>query len=757
MKQPARTTVLVFAIAAAVVWVRIQPARVDRLSPFDRSLYVVADAQGRERVLLGDYDSYDWLRIARNLLRTGSPCDSIVAGECRDQHTLAPVGTHDRYAESLHPRAIAVLHRVLSFFDTQRPLDSSAFLLPVLIGALAVPPAFGIGSMLGGVASGVVASIVIALHPMVLERTIGGDNDVWNLTLPLWIVFAAARALDAERRKSQVLWAIAASTLTALQAWAWSGWVFAYSIVFFSVVANLVLAVGGRLAGRSSWGIARPAVVLFAFWLSSGVLTRFVATDEPYLEIPVAALSALRPSSPSVPSVDAAWPDALANVGELVRPDLTLLVDWTGGRPLVLAGCFGILLVLFDPARGASVLTVVWFLAAAHLSFGGRRFVLLLVPPLGLGVGALAGRTVHWIEERVRMLRVPARAIARSIVGGAVAALVVILLQRGWSFASGFRPTVDRSWVEALERLRAETPANAIVFSWWDYGHWIKYFAERRVEIDGATLGTHAPAWFARALAASDERRTVGLLRMLACGSDATPHPEEVLGAYGKLRAAGQSDRDARSAVERLASLDRGEAEAWLRSSGLDAPSTSSILASTHCAAPPSYVVLDARMSGMQAWRGLARWRDEPELDGYLAGGPVDCHAAGGSDVLTCPIGARYAANAIVESLTYRTSEPASARLIVILDGRRRSTFAPAEVLVAGRDGIEGTSPAASNLPISALIDPERHRVIVGPGDLLHSTFTGLVLLGGRGSRYFERFDERRAGRLVTWTVRWPD
>src|SRR5262245_25885214 len=41
---------------------------------------------GREYVYLAGVDSYLWLRHARNYLQTGTVCDAIVDGECRDTY-----------------------------------------------------------------------------------------------------------------------------------------------------------------------------------------------------------------------------------------------------------------------------------------------------------------------------------------------------------------------------------------------------------------------------------------------------------------------------------------------------------------------------------------------------------------------------------------------------------------------------------------------------------------------------------------------
>ena len=74
-------------------------------------------------------------------------------------------------------------------------------------------------------------------------------------------------------------------------------------------------------------------------------------------------------------------------------------------------------------------------------------------------------------------------------------------------------------------------------------GYWIKYVAQRRVNNDGGSLRTHIPFWTAKALAAPYELESAGLLRMLDCGSDATPEAEGSEGAYGELIAHGPNLR----------------------------------------------------------------------------------------------------------------------------------------------------------------------------------------------------------------------
>ncbi len=70
-----------------------------------------SDDIGRPHTYLGDYDSYTWLRGARNILRRGSPCDTEINGACRDDFTLAPFGYDSPYLGSPHIRVIDAVHR----------------------------------------------------------------------------------------------------------------------------------------------------------------------------------------------------------------------------------------------------------------------------------------------------------------------------------------------------------------------------------------------------------------------------------------------------------------------------------------------------------------------------------------------------------------------------------------------------------------------------------------------------------------------
>jgi len=48
----------------------------------------------------------------------------------------------------------------------------------------------------------------------------------------------------------------------------------------------------------------------------------------------------------------------------------------------------------------------------------------------------------------------------------------------------------SNDWIETLEWIKLNTPENAIIASWWDYGYWITTMSDRTTIVDNATLST---------------------------------------------------------------------------------------------------------------------------------------------------------------------------------------------------------------------------------------------------------------------------
>jgi hypothetical protein len=818
---------------AVDAWIAAHPAQYARQVEAEsgrlRAQLRADGGDGRSYVLLGDLDSYFFLRQARARLCTGAGCAPVDSGQ--DAFTLAPVGMK-RPTGSLHVWAIAVLHRLASLIDPAQPLPGSAFWVPVVVGVLGVVPAFAIGRRLSGPIGGFFAAVFSALHPALLQRSMGSDNDVWNVVLPLCMAWALIAALTATRPAAQVAGAIAAGAVAGVHAATWRGWTFAFVALLAGLAATAVLqAVRARAVSLSGTGAAlrTTLVVAVIYYLSTAVSAAVLGGDLSGLGIPLEAVrhlwASVSPPTPEVAGRAFRWPAALDTVGELWVPNLGVIAGYSYGALLFFVGWIGLLVLLLPRGewqvghflvliggtllyrylltaqltrpvllgllalplaaagalsvaaprdvdtsqRGAAVLVAVWFVAALYFSFNAVRFVLLLAAPFGLAAGSAVGRLHLWLDaEAARQSWLPT-SLARALAGLGMAALVVLPVRSGYSTAAAYVPAIDRAWVDSLERLRTTTPPDAIINAWWDYGYWIAYYGERRVSADGGTLLTHVPHWLARAQLSPSERESVGLLRMLNCGSDATPFDEHARGAFAKLRSYGVDEHTAAVTVGRLASLSRAAAGELLAGLGLGVAARDDVLSATHCAPPEAYLMLTSDQAGMQGWWSLGMWNP----DGAAPAGPptafgrgfitrdwVSCAPTPNGE-LRCPIGHPARDGQTIEAVIFRADAPGQAGLEVRAGAQGEpSRVAPPLVLVAGPQALEQIEPLAGDpAQPTVLIDTVAMRVLVGSARGLRSTYTALLHLDGRYARHFHKVDDRtgyRGQRVVTWRIDWP-
>ena len=835
-------------------------------------------ADGVQRIILGDYDSYHWLRMARNYLRTGTTCDAVVDGQCRDTYANAPVGRRNVYNRSLHIAAIVALHRLITMFKPAYPLYASSFLVPVIVGVLGVFPAFAIGARLAGPLGGLCAALLAAVNPLFLSRSIGSDDDVWNIVLPLFMVWALIEAISASRPSRQTGFALLAAAFVGLHAATWTGWTFTYAVVMLAIMATLLLEFLGWVVSRysgTSWSPAnlkRAALVMAVFYLGAGFFTT-AAGAAGYFRIPLELIKPL--SGASHPSGAAAqiawWPDVFSTVAELTPQNLGTIAAKMGAPVYFFVSWLGLLLLLVpragwklphfalliggnylywyllaasQPGRlsllvlltsplaaavvidlfsqrvlsddlGAVLIVVAWFLGALFLSYQGPRFVMLMVPPFAITFGVALGRLQQWAEPRACLFRPSAAWITRPALLAVLAAVLILPVRQGYAAARSYLPKMNAAWWSTLSVLRQQSPPDAIVNTWWDYGYWAKYVAARRVNNDGGSLRTHIPYWTARALAAPSERESAGLLRMLDCGSDATPEAEGNEGAYGKLLSYGVDGLKAEAIITELARMSRPQAQAYLAEQKLNAAAQANILRSTHCDPPASYLLLTSAMEPLGGWWYLANWdfrrayvvnrarlmpetpaiaelvsrlgyspeearslyqraaalRSQPEQQKFIEPKMSNLNSAwftcdrGDSADLACKTDVRLDKTTVVKQVIFHSANPADSRVVAVHDNTdtggttEEVQLTPAVVVLAAVDRIrEVSNPAPESSELAVLVDVPGARVRLSTPKLLHSTFNRLTYLDGRYGRLFDKVHEETGfggERVTLWRINW--
>jgi asparagine N-glycosylation enzyme membrane subunit Stt3 len=324
----------------------------------DQYTYQVPD-EG-EHTYLGGTDSYHWLHIARKLIRSGRLCEPVEGGRCIDAFGHAPVGAPQAYPYSLHVFAIVAIHRLVTTFRPHYPLAASSKLLAVTVAVLGVVPAFFVGRLLAGTLGGLIAAVMITLHPLVLVRSLRGDNDVWNFVLPLFMVWAAAEALSGARWR-RTIYAVLAGAVAGLHATIWQGWIFAYVVVTVGIFGYLAIQTVTAIGDTRSWrvwhreGVLAAAQTLLVFYVATGFFVTLAGDGNDYLMLPLKALEEFTGAlfdTGSRPATSAlAWPDVLGTVSELQRLDLSLIAVKLGGKVFMLIGLVGLLLAFYPRQR----------------------------------------------------------------------------------------------------------------------------------------------------------------------------------------------------------------------------------------------------------------------------------------------------------------------------------------------------------------------------------------------------------------------
>ncbi|MFA5101130.1 MAG: hypothetical protein WC547_09635, partial [Candidatus Omnitrophota bacterium] len=76
------------------------------------------------------------------------------------------------------------------------------------------------------------------------------------------------------------------------------------------------------------------------------------------------------------------------------------------------------------------------------------------------------------------------------------------------------------SWYMLLTNIKQNTPADAVLNSWWDFGDWFKAVAGRRVIFDGQSQNTPQGYWMAKVFLSKSEEEAFAILRMLNNGGN---------------------------------------------------------------------------------------------------------------------------------------------------------------------------------------------------------------------------------------------
>ncbi len=753
-------------------------------------------------------DPYFWMRHADNVLKNGHPGDAVKDGRQWDTFMLAPGGRPLPKDDMLHAYFEAYLYKFLHFFNRSLELKNIIFYVPVLLSALAIIPAFFIGRRLGGNFGGLVTGILVAIHPSFLGRTAGGfaDTDAYNVLLPLLITWLFLESFEAKDNLKRFGLVISAGFFCGVYSFAWLGWWYIFDVLMAAIgvyILYYIVTHRSELKGNLINFIKQPAIkntlmLAILFFISSlffvTVFTNFGRFNMVFSgPSSIVALHEV--------GITTIWPNVFTTVAEQNEVSIKEAIDLIsmGQRFLFFIAVLGIILALLKKDRHGKVdvkyaaILIIWFVGALFGSTRGIRFVLLLVPAfsiaVGVGVGIVYQYITKWMTKEIGVNKYVSK-IALFIV---LSLLLINPIKSAESTAMNELPSMDDAWYNSLKRIDNAAAPDAIINSWWDFGHWFKMIGNRAVTFDGTSQNSPQAHWIGKTLLTDDEDEAIGILRMLDCS-----------GADHKVLAFNELDniiKDGAKTVDILYEvvvLGKVEAKSKLKEHGITNEEADMILDLTHCDPPENYFITSEDMIGKSGvWAHFGSWNfdraliyntlkkkeygsldkaveflqerfdytkekaeniyyevqsitDSKEANSWIAPWPsyssgVDSCSKLSNDSISCSI-----SNVQVKiNLTTMEAEV----------NTQQGVMHPNSLVYPTEDSVLRKS-YDNNIGVSMVLIPQENgykRLLTAP-ELDGSMFTRLFYMEGHGLKHFEKFSDETGiygERIIIWKVDW--
>lgn len=469
-------------------------------------------------------DPYHSYRQAKNVLENGHVGDEIRDGKPLDNHMIAPNGRTVK--NSFHPFAGATIHWISTIFGNDS-LMKSMFILPMIFSMLSTIPAFFITRKVAGNMGGFVAATLLAISPVFLGRTPAGfsDTDVYNIFFPLTIawLFLESFSLRYTQKKKKIILASLAGLATGIFAFAWTGWWYIFDFIIGTLAVYLIfLAVKYRkeftknLKTKNAIATGIPYIIFSLLFV--GLFIGFKAVLN-VIRGPLAVVFIKEAAKASL------WPNVYTTVAELGDTTLANVISTLGGNLLLGLGIIGIALFFFKKNKKQydikyGIFLIIWLVGTLYGATKGLRFSMFVVPVYSIALGIFAGKTYDYLSNRLG----PSLEINKNFIKIVLTLFVIILLisplRAADLTAKNEVPSMNDAWYTTLTKIKEETPKDAIINSWWDFGHWFKAIADRAVTFDGASQNNPQAHWVGKVLLTANEKEAIAILRMLDCGAN---------------------------------------------------------------------------------------------------------------------------------------------------------------------------------------------------------------------------------------------
>lgn len=439
------TAFLLTVIMLIGLWIRLDDLRVWNKQP-DRAFF-----QGQP--ISTTFDAPYYLALARDLADGNYAKFSQIRAVPANPLPPSP------------PPLLSVIASILTKIGMN--LNWVGALLPPFLSLLLALPMYGMGSLLLSRTAGLAAALVSLLAiPFVARSSIGWfDTDSLNLFFVWSFCFLAIYILKKDNLKRYIALGCY-GILALLFVWWWDQ---ARKIAVILAILPILMTLPVFL-----WRTRKKKtfyVTLAGMAVLAGILT--------YLAVYWGLITEIMQKYGYLSKQG----DVLPNIGISISEQqteglMTILASATGETLAPFLAILGYLAWIIRRRDLSALLVLTVPVGLACLSFFASRFLIFAGPAVGLGIGMCCFELLKLAEKR------PVLRYAAIILP-----VLMCIKPLYLTIQSVIWPSERPYILEGMAKAKEVTPENAIIWTWWDHGHNLIYWAERATISDGQFHG----------------------------------------------------------------------------------------------------------------------------------------------------------------------------------------------------------------------------------------------------------------------------
>lgn len=556
---------------------------------------------------LMEMDPYLWARYTKHIIQHGHPGDLKKEGENYDALMVAPLGLNLKqfYFQFLFYLS-AYLYQGVHVFIPAVSADAFLFYVPVFYAALFFLLFYLFVRRWYGDFAAFIAVLCTGLSPNFIERSCAGwyDFDMLSLVMAVAVAWCFLEASVRRQKFWQVVcFSLAAGFFQGLFAFTWTGWWFIALVCLAFCVVSLFTDWLVHLKEKGKFqNCILPRIVSLMLFLGFALFWVLFFTGENALGQITILSRWLHFGTPVTGFAHDIWPNTFYSIAELHTLDWQGFLTFFPSKIFFALSAVAVFFVTIGhwngKRRDAVILMLIWTILMGYAALKGQRFMLYFLPPFYFFLGAFLGDFLPALILRIR-------ALLKQLFAGMFFFIVIFFLiwrsiVSGLDYAEKFYPLMNDAWHRALSYVDANTPRNAVLNSWWDYGNWLKYYGKRRVIFDNQSQLGQLCYWMSRALLETEETKAIADLRLMNNNSSRT---------YYELLNYIQDPFQCNHVLQNLLTLDRISGTRLLARYPIPPQEAEAILNKLHDQPAPAYLIVDRSLfRNMDAVSFFGNW-----------------------------------------------------------------------------------------------------------------------------------------------------